>query len=82
MSTIPAREIKRRGMAAVEEALSEGPVHVIREDEPRYVILREEDYRMLLEDLAGARLEAAEADISAGRMKKTSPEELLAELEE
>jgi PHD/YefM family antitoxin component YafN of YafNO toxin-antitoxin module len=43
-------------MAAVEEALVEGPVHVIREDRPQYVILREEDYRALLDDLATARL--------------------------
>lgn len=81
MATLPAKEIKRRGMAAVEEALTEGPVHVIREDQPMYVILREEEYRMLLDDLASARLQASEADAAAGRLKKTTPKALLAELE-
>ena len=81
MSTLPAKEIKRRGMAAVEEALAQGPVHVIREDEPQYVILREKDYQALLDDLASARLRASEADANAGRLKKTSPRALLAEME-
>jgi hypothetical protein len=82
MGTLPAKEIKRRGMAAVEEALESGPVHVIREDQPKYVILREEDYRILLDDLASARLRASEGDAASGRLKKTSPEALIAELEE
>jgi PHD/YefM family antitoxin component YafN of YafNO toxin-antitoxin module len=82
MSTIPAKEIKRRGMAAVEEALGEGPVHIIREDRPQYVVLREEDYRTLLDDLAEARLRASEADAVAGRLKKTHAAALLAEIEE
>ena len=59
-------------MAAVEEALVEGPVHVIREDRPQYVILREEDYRALLDDLATARLKTSEVDAASGRLKKTS----------
>lgn len=80
MATLPAKEIKRRGMAAVEEALSDGPVLVIRDDEPQYVILREEEYRMLLDDLASARLAASEADAKAGRLKKTTPDKLLAEI--
>lgn len=29
MNTIPAQEIKRRGIAAVDEALHNGPVHII-----------------------------------------------------
>ncbi|MGA9752228.1 MAG: prevent-host-death protein [Acidobacteriota bacterium] len=80
MSSIAAREIKRRGMAAVEEALGEGPVTVVRDDEARYVILRTEDYQALLNDLAEARLRASEADVAAGRVRKTTPKEILAEI--
>ena len=80
MSSIAAREIKRRGMAAVEEALREGPVTVVRDDEARYVILRTEDYQALLNDLAEARLRASEADVAAGRFRKTTTKELLAEI--
>ena len=81
-STIAAREIKRRGMAAVEEALGQGPVQVVREDEVRYVILRAEDYQALLDDLAEARLRASESDLVAGRAKRTTAAELLAEIGE
>ncbi len=81
MATIPAKEIKRRGMAAVEDALGDGPVHVIRDDEAKYVVLRAEDYRALLSDLAEARLAASEADAAAGRVKKTTARKLLAEIE-
>lgn len=45
--TISAKEIKRRGISAVDEALSHGPVHVIQRNKPRYVILSEEDYQRL-----------------------------------
>ena len=82
MSSIPAREIKRRGMAAVEEALAEGPVQVVRDDEVRYVVLSAADYQALLDDLAEARLRASEADLAAGRAKRTTPAKLLAEIEE
>ena len=82
MSIVPAREIKRRGISAVDEALSQGPVHVIRDDEAKYVVLSEQDYQTLLTDLADARLAASEADAEAGRMKKTTAKKLLAELEE
>jgi PHD/YefM family antitoxin component YafN of YafNO toxin-antitoxin module len=81
MSNVPAREIKRRGMAAVEEALNEGPVTVVRDDEAKYVVLRTEDYQALLDDLAEARLRASKADVAAGRVRKITPAKLLAELE-
>jgi len=48
MNTIPAQDIKRRGMSAVDALLAKGPVHVIRNNRPRYVILSEDDYSQLL----------------------------------
>ncbi len=50
MKTIPARDIKRRGISAVDKALKEGPVHVIKNDQPTYVILDEDQYQNLLEN--------------------------------
>jgi len=46
-NTITAQEIKRRGISAVDEALRNGPVHVIQRNRPRYVILSEEEYDRL-----------------------------------
>lgn len=80
MVSIPAKEIKRRGIAALDEALDSGPVQIIRRDEPAYVVLREEDFRRLLTDLAEARLAASEADVEAGRVKRTSAKKLIAEI--
>jgi hypothetical protein len=31
MDTVPAGEIKRRGMSAVDDLIAKGPVHVIRD---------------------------------------------------
>lgn len=47
MHTLPALEIKRRGMAALEEALKQGPVHIIKNNKPACVVLSEEDYATL-----------------------------------
>jgi PHD/YefM family antitoxin component YafN of YafNO toxin-antitoxin module/mRNA-degrading endonuclease YafQ of YafQ-DinJ toxin-antitoxin module len=54
MNTVAAQEIKRRGISAVDRALEEGAVHVIKNNVPQYVVLSEDRYRELLEaeDLA------------------------------
>lgn len=83
MNTIPAREIKRRGITAVDELLKCGPVHVIKNDEPRYVIMDESRYRDLVdaEDEATLyRVRESQAEIDAGLARTTSVEELLAEI--
>jgi PHD/YefM family antitoxin component YafN of YafNO toxin-antitoxin module len=49
MNTIAAQEIKRRGVSALDELLKHGPVRVIKNNRPRYVVLREEDYVRLTE---------------------------------
>ena len=41
-------EIKRRGMAAIEEGLLHGPVHIIKRNKPAAVVLTEEDYQALV----------------------------------
>ena len=48
MNTIPAGEVKRRGVAALEEAAKKGPVHVIRNNRPAGVYMSEEEYARLL----------------------------------
>ena len=82
MRTIPAREIKRRGIGAADEALKEGPVHVIRNDDLTYVILREEQYQELVEaqdEAYRTRLRAALADLKAGRVTHSTAAELIQE---
>ena len=48
LNTIQAKEIKRRGISAVDEQLENGPVHVIKNNQPKYVILDEDNYQKLV----------------------------------
>ena len=81
MITIPSQEVKRRGIGVVDELLAREPVHVIKNNQPKYVILFEEQYQTMLEDLTLARIEASEADLQAGRIRKGSAEDVLNELD-
>lgn len=40
-------EIKRRGMAAIEEGLRRGPVHIVKRNRPAAVVLTEDEYQRL-----------------------------------
>ena len=80
MNTIPAQEIKRRGISAVDEALEQGPVHVVRNNHPQYVVLSEKDYENMLCDLAESRITESESDFQAGRVKRGSAAKLMKEL--
>ena len=77
MNTISAPDIKRKGIGIVDEALNNGPVHIIRKNKLNYVIMSEDSYRTILHDLAEARLTASEADIAAGRIEKGTVEDLM-----
>jgi prevent-host-death family protein len=46
-NTLTVAEIKRRGMAAIEEHLRRGPVHIVKRNKPSAVILSEEEYQRL-----------------------------------
>lgn len=73
MNSIPAKEIKRRGISAVDEALRLGPVHVVKNNRPQYVVLAEERYQELLQDQAGAAhdsLRVSLGDLKAGRVTR------------
>jgi PHD/YefM family antitoxin component YafN of YafNO toxin-antitoxin module len=82
--TIPAREIKRRGITAIDDDLREGPVHVIRNDRPSYVVLTEEQYRELVDGYQEAmvsRVKASLEDVAAGRVRRVSADDLIREFE-
>jgi PHD/YefM family antitoxin component YafN of YafNO toxin-antitoxin module len=86
MNIVPAQEIKRRGMAAVDEALAQGPVHVVKNNRPQYVVLTEDSYQELLEaqqETALARIKASLEDAAAGRITRhDSVEALMRHLEQ
>ena len=82
MIMIPAQDIKRRGIGVVDEFVAQEPVHIVKNNQPMYVVMSEENYQVMMEDLALARIEASEADLTAGRMRKGSVAELMKELGE
>lgn len=78
LNTIPAQEIKRRGIAAVDDLIAKGPVYVIRNNRPEYVIVPQQRYEDLLEaedEAYEARLLASLEDLRAGRVRRFSSAE-------
>jgi prevent-host-death family protein len=47
MNTLTVSELKRRGMAAIEDGLRSGPVHIVKRNKPAAVVLSEADYQKL-----------------------------------
>jgi PHD/YefM family antitoxin component YafN of YafNO toxin-antitoxin module len=86
MNTIAAQDIKRKGISAVDEALKEGPVHVIKNNQPQYVVLTETRYRELVEaedEAYMVRIRKSLEDVKTGRVRRfKSADELLKALEE
>lgn len=80
MNTIPAQDIKRRGITAVDELLENGPVHVISQNRPRYVVMDEERYQVMraaAEEHTQELWRQGQRDIAAGRTTVLrSPEEV------
>lgn len=82
MQTIPAREIKRRGISAVDDLVKEGAVHVIKDDRPTYVILDEAHYRELVEaqeETFRTRLAGSLDDLRHGRVRRSTAREIVEE---
>ena len=77
MSTLPVQEIKRRGISAVDKALADGPVHLIKSNRAEYVVMSETDYQQLMNDLAEARLAASDKDLREGRIRRGDAKELM-----
>jgi len=85
MNTIPAQEIKRRGIAAIDALIAQGDVHLIRNNRPEYVVLTEARYQEMVaeaEDAYVARVKASLEDVKASRVRRfASADELLQALD-
>ncbi|NTU42122.1 MAG: type II toxin-antitoxin system Phd/YefM family antitoxin, partial [Nitrospirales bacterium] len=79
MNTIPAQEIKRKGISAVDPLLEKGAVHVIKNNKPAYVVISEESYQELMEaydEAYIARVKASLDDVKAGRVFRGTADDL------
>lgn len=83
MNAIAAQEIKRRGIAAVDDVIAKGDLHVIRNNQPQYVVLSEVRYQELVvaeQEAYYARVRASLEDIKEGRVKRGTADDLIKEL--
>lgn len=80
MTTMPVQEIKRRGMSALNEQLANGPVWVISNNTPKYVVMSGEAYRQMEDELSALRVQLSEADVRAGRVTRGTADDLMGEL--
>ncbi|MDO9118382.1 MAG: hypothetical protein Q7U39_10510 [Nitrospira sp.] len=81
--TIPATEIRRRGLSVIDNALKRGPVHVLKDNEPTYVIMAEAQYQELTERYRKSyvtRIKRSLTDLKEGRIRRISAKTLIDEL--
>ena len=70
--TIPAAEIRRRGFSVIDNALKRGPIHILRDNEPTYVVMAEAQYQELAERYRKsyvARIKRSLKDLKEGRIR-------------
>jgi len=86
MNTVPAQEIKRRGISVVDEILKDGAVYVIKNNQPQYVVLTGDRYQELLaaeNEAYMARVRASLEEVKAGRVYRfKNAQELLKAIEQ
>jgi PHD/YefM family antitoxin component YafN of YafNO toxin-antitoxin module len=85
MNVITATEIKRYGISAVNDKVKLGPVHVIKKNNPSYVIMQEKQYNNILRDLDEAyidRIHLSLLEVKKGKtLKFKNVKELMKEIE-
>ena len=47
-NTLTSAELKRRGLAAIEEGLVRGPIQILKRNKPAAIILSSDDYQRLI----------------------------------
>jgi hypothetical protein len=82
MSHISANDLKTKGIAAIERALSQAPEAIVSvRGKDKFVVMDMAQYHYLRECELDAALAQTRADMAAGRVVQESPEAHLARLE-
>lgn len=79
---MPAQIVKRRGMSALNEQLKDGPVWIISNNTPKYVVLFAEDFRRMRHEAFVDGCLKSDAESKAGLAKPTSVDELMSAFDE
>ena len=81
-ATMPAQEIKRRGMSALNGPLRDGPVFVIANNRPRYVVLSADEFRRLNHERFVDQCRESMAEWRAGLSEPVTVDELMSAFDE
>ena len=79
-ATMPAQEIKRRGMSVLNADLANGPVYVISNNTPKYVVMLAEDFKRMRHEAFVRQCREAMAEYRAGNYKSGTVEDLMADI--
>jgi len=83
MNTIAALEIKRCGISVVDEQIASGPVHVIKNNRPQYVVMTEDRYQNMMDEMNEAwelRILASLDEAASGQARQGTADELIHEI--
>lgn len=82
IATIPAQVVKRRGMSALNAQLKDGPVWVIANNTPKYVVLLADDFRRMMHEAFVEGCMQSDAECRAGLATPTTVEGLMSAFDE
>ena len=82
MVTMPVQEIKRRGMSAMNKQLDGGPVWVISNNTPKYVVMYSDLFKQMEDELCALRVALSKGEVASGRVSRGTADDLMAELDE
>ncbi|MBQ5530927.1 MAG: prevent-host-death protein [Kiritimatiellae bacterium] len=82
IATIPAQEVKRRGMSALNEQLKDGPVWIIANNTPKYVVLFADDFRRMRHEAFVEGCLRSDAECRAGLAAPATVEGLMSAFDE
>lgn len=77
IATMPAQVIKRRGMSALNDQLKDGPVWVIANNTPKYVVLFADDFRRMRHEAFVEGCLQSDAERRAGLAESTTVDGLM-----
>ena len=81
-NTMPAQEIKRRGISALNESLAQGPVWVISNNIPKYVVMFADDFKRIRHEAFVNECLQSDAEYRTGLAEPTTVEDLMKTFDE
>lgn len=79
-SIIAVQDVKRHGMGVVDGALRDGPVTIVRNNRPAYIVISPEEFESLESELREARVLASLAERKEGLYKSGNSADVMKDI--